>query len=311
MDANWKRRLNRIVQELTEQKLLRHQKAIQPSTSSVFEARVVEGSRSSPVKLFASNDYLGLADHPELRHACAQSAALYGMGVRSSALICGYSPLHNELETRLAAHTKKETCLLFPTGFAANVAVISVLGDGSEVAVFSDALNHASIVDGCRLAARSGAQIKIYRHNDAVHLESILSNCTRALKVVVTESLFSMDGDFAQLKTLVALKEKYGLLLVVDEAHAMLVAGETGGGISEFQNVQNKVLYILYKSHLLQVDIVIGTLSKAFGSMGGFICTTKQLRDLLLTKGRTQMFSTALPIPNVAAALSALHISQR
>ncbi|GMN41023.1 hypothetical protein TIFTF001_010246 [Ficus carica] len=220
--------------------------------------------------LFSGNDYLGLSSHPTIGKAAAKAALEHGMGPRGSALICGYTNYHRLLESSLADLKKKEDCLLCPTGFAANMAVMVTLGsvgsllasdvkplEHERVAIFSDALNHASIIDGIRLAERQrSVELFIYRHCNMNHLNALLSSCTLRKKVVVTDSLFSMDGDFAPMNELVKLREKYGFLLVIDDvsppkAHGTFVCGKNGGGVAEQFNCEK------------DVDICVGTLSKA------------------------------------------------
>lgn len=262
------------------------------------------------VKLFSLNDYLGLSTHPEICAASSQAALAYGNGPRSSALVGGYTCYHKDLETALARLKGTEDTLLFPTGFAANLAVISAVASAGDVDIFSDELNHASIIDGARLGKRKDGsiQLHIYRHNDMAHLDSLLrSTLARASgrsntgrkQLVVTDSLFSMDGDFADIQGLVALKQKYGFLLAVDEAHATLVCGPNGEGAVASAGVVDSV------------DLHIGTLSKAFGAMGGFVACSSQWKDLFVNLGRTQVFSTSLPVPVVASALAALKVAAK
>ncbi|GMP69849.1 hypothetical protein CsSME_00028947 [Camellia sinensis var. sinensis] len=222
--------------------------------------------------LFSGNDYLGLSSHPTVSTAAAKAALAHGMGPRGSALICGYTSYHGLLESCLADLKKKEDCLLCPTGFSANMALMTTLGNlGSllakarkplkdeRVAIFSDALNHASIIDGIRLAERQGnAEVLVYRHCDMSHLNELLFSCTMKKKVVVTDSLFSMDGDFAPMSELVKLRKRHGFLLVIDDAHGTFICGKNGGGVAEEFNCES------------DVDICIGTLSKAAGCHGGF-----------------------------------------
>ncbi|KAH9574727.1 hypothetical protein CY35_01G074200 [Sphagnum magellanicum] len=224
------------------------------------------------LRLFSGNDYLGLSVHPAVRSAAAEAALEFGMGPRASALVCGYTYHHRLLESTIAELKSTEECLLCPSGFAANMAVMTavtslapgtVKGQENVVAIFSDALNHASIIDGARVAQRqSNAEVYVYKHNDMAHLQLLLSKCTRERKVVVTDSLFSMDGDFALLVELVALRRQHGFLLVIDEAHGTLVCGENGGGVAEALGVQD------------EIDIHVGTLSKAVGCQGGFIASS-------------------------------------
>jgi len=173
-----------------------------------------DSDRWCRLTLFSSNDYLGLSSHPAVRAAAAAAAARWGAGPRSSALVAGYTHEHRALESGLAALKGTEECLLFPTGYAANSAVIPAMCDGPDCHIFSDALNHASIIDGCRLAARAGARVSAYRHNDIAHLESLIDASDATRKMIVTDSLFSMDGDYAPLRELAALKHRHpGVLL--------------------------------------------------------------------------------------------------
>lgn len=247
---------------------------------------------------FGSNDYLGLSTHPEVRSDAAAAAAKYGCGPRSSALLGGYTHYHRELETSLAALKHAEEALLFPTGYAANMAVLGTLADGPDCAIFSDELNHASIIDGARLAARgAGSALYVYRHNDSNHLATLLAASKAPRKLIVSDSLFSMDGDFADVEGLVSLRDKYGAMLLLDEAHATLVCGDSGGGFAESAGLAEKV------------DFSVGTLSKAFGSHGGFVTCSRLLKQLILSRGRPGIYSTALPLPTVAAASAALRVA--
>ncbi|XP_024461675.2 8-amino-7-oxononanoate synthase isoform X3 [Populus trichocarpa] len=260
--------------------------------------------RFKKLLLFSGNDYLGLSSHPTIARAVAKAAQEHGMGPRGSALICGYTNYHRLLESSLADLKKKEDCLLCPTGFAANMAVMVALGNivsllaaaekpmkEDRIALFSDALNHASIIDGIRLAERQHTvDVYVYRHCDMSHLSSLLSSCELKKKVVVTDSLFSMDGDFAPMIELVNLRERHGFLLVIDDAHGTFVCGKHGGGVAEEFNCDR------------QVDICIGTLSKAAGCHGGFIACSKKWKQLIQSRGRSFIFSTSSPVPIVAAA---------
>ena len=252
--------------------------------------------RGLPVTLFSGNDYLGLADHPLVRAAAAEAAAAHGFGPRGSALICGYTEAHASLEAELATLKGVEAAVLTPTGFAANLCVLQALA-GDDVAIFSDALNHASIVDGCRLAVRSGALVQVYRHGDVSHLEELLAACSSTRKIIVTDTVFSMEGDLAPLVDLVAVKRRYEAMLIVDDAHGTLVHGATGSGVAEQLGVS------------ADVDLHVGTLSKAFGALGGFVAGSRSWCDWLVNRGRAQVFSTALPLPVVAAARAALTIA--
>lgn len=248
------------------------------------------------VVLFSGNDYLALSDHPAVRDAASRAALHVGLGPRGSPLVCGYTDAHEALEDELAVLAGTQSALLFPTGFAANLAVLASLAD-EDTAIFSDALNHASIIDGCRLARLSGASVSVYAHRNMAELEAQLTACQRPRRLLVTDGVFSMDGDVAPLAELARLKARHGALLAVDEAHASLVFGPTGGGAAEALGVSHAV------------DLHVGTLSKAFGAQGGFIATSHTLRRWLLHKGRSFVYSTALPVPVVAAARAALAVA--
>ncbi|CAL4932269.1 unnamed protein product [Urochloa decumbens] len=263
--------------------------------------------------LFSGNDYMGLSSHPAVREAAVKAAQEYGMGPRGSALICGYTTYHKLVEESLAELKKKEDCLLCPTGFSANMAVMTALGSISSllavgrkpaeherIAIFSDALNHASIIDGIRLLERQQeALVFVYKHCDMFHLDFLLSSCSMEKKVVVTDSLFSMDGDFAPFPELVKLRRKYGFLLIIDDAHGTLVCGENGGGAAELFECEN------------DIDISVGTLSKAAGCQGGFIACSTRWKSLIQSRGRSFIFSTALPVPVVASVHAALYVSRK
>jgi 8-amino-7-oxononanoate synthase len=248
--------------------------------------------------LFSSNDYLGLSSHPEVREAAARAAQDLGMGPRGSALICGYTDHHAALEAELAALKGCQAALLTPTGYAANMAAIGALA-GQGVAFFSDALNHACIIDGLRLARAQGATVHVYPHADAEALEALMAASGAPRKVIISDAIFSMDGDGAPLAHLARLKLLHNALLVLDEAHGTLVYGPRGEG---------------YAAHCGLADVVdlhVGTLSKAFGAQGGFIACSAAMRAAILNLGRPQIYSTALPVPTVAAARAALAIATR
>ena len=241
---------------------------------------------------FASNDYLGLSAHPAVRAAAHDALDRWGTGAGASRLVTGSRPVHAELEAELAQWKGAEAAVCFPTGFAANLGVLSVLG-GPGVRVFSDELNHASIIDGCRL---SHAEVVVYRHRDLGHLEELLSSSetqpTRA-SLVVTDSVFSMDGDAAPLDELGALCARHRALLVIDEAHAVL------GPRLEQSAVTGSPSSTIVR---------VGTLSKALGALGGFVAASGDVVDLLVNRARSYIFSTALPPADAAAALAAIRI---
>ena len=242
------------------------------------------------LSLFSSNDYLGLSAHPMVKEAIVETAKEWGMGPRGAALICGYTPHHEALERELALLKETESALLFPTGFQANLGLLSALG-GKDTAFFSDALNHASIIDGIRL---SKSPVHVYRHGDMEQLRELLRRENVACPIIVTDALFSMEGTLAPLKELVRIKEETGALLVVDEAHSTLVYGKNGGGLAGQEGVAG------------QIDFHVGTLSKAFGCQGGFIATSRERREWLLNVARSYVFTTAMPLPLVEGARAAL-----
>eukprot|EP00892_Ulva_mutabilis_P009057 jgi/Ulvmu1/6523/UM003_0156.1 len=276
---------------------LRMPTALTPGEDSSVRVMVRhQGSLSHRVTLFSTNDYLGLSAHPHVRQAVAEAATVFGMGPRTAPLVSGHTTLHARLEREIANLKHAETCLLFPTGFAACIAAVSSLAADNRAAVFSDALNHASLIDGCRLAARRGAQTFIFRHMDYQHLEELLEEHKDVPnKLVLTDGVFSMDGYTADMAELNRLKAKHGFLLAVDDAHGTLVVGQSGGGVSDLNGGDC-------------VDVHIGTLSKAIGCHGGFIACTEEIKMLLVNFGRTYIFSTALPAPTVAGALAALEV---
>jgi len=249
-----------------------------------------------------SNDYLGLRRDPRLAEAAARAARHYGAGAGAARLLRGSCPLHEELESALAAWKGTEACLLFNTGFQANATLIpALLGPGD--AVFSDALNHASLVDGCRMAKAGGAHLGVFRHRDLADLEAQVqawqaSAPLGALALVASDAVFSMDGDAADLPALVHLCERQDSLLLVDEAHATGLLGVDGAGLAQLQGVQGRV------------PLVMGTLGKALGAFGAFVCCDTTLREHLLNTARGFIFSTALPPPVLGAALEGLRLAR-
>ncbi|XP_030937002.1 8-amino-7-oxononanoate synthase-like [Quercus lobata] len=263
--------------------------------------------------LFCGNDYLGLTSHPTIKRAAVKAAQEHGMGPRGSALICGYTNYHRQLESSLADLQKKEDCLLCPTGFAANMALMVTIGsiasllavgrkpsEEERIAIFSDAQNHASIVDGIYLAERQqSVEVFVYRHCDMSHLNALLLKCKLKRKAVVTDSLFSMDGDFAPMVEIAKLRKKHQFLFVIDDAHGTLVCGKNGGGVTEEFNCEG------------DVDICIGSLSKATGCIGGFIACSKSWKQLIQSRGRSFIFSTTMPIPIAAAAHASVIVAKK
>jgi glycine C-acetyltransferase len=246
--------------------------------------------------LLCSNDYLGLASHPALCQAAVRAMERYGFGTGASRLVSGTSALHKELENRIALFKGTEAALLFNSGYAANTGIIPALAGAGDL-ILSDGMNHASIVDGCRL---SKAQVKVYPHKESAQVEKLLKNNLRAKrKLIVTDGVFSMDGDIAPLPDLVYLSEKYGALLMVDDAHGTGVLGRTGKGTAEHFGLSGRV------------HIQMGTLGKAFGSFGAYAAGSRELVDFLINSSRSFIYSTSLPSLVCAASLAAIDVVEQ
>jgi 8-amino-7-oxononanoate synthase len=239
---------------------------------------------------FASNDYLGLTSHPAVKAAAHDAIDRWGTGSGASRLVVGSRPIHHELELNLARWRGTESAVLFPTGFAANLGLLATLGSRGVV-VHSDELNHASIIDGCRMARANGSKVVAYPHLDLEVLAENLESHSDARQVVVTDSVFSMDGDVAPITQLAALCARYSALLILDEAHA--------------------VLEPIPPPQLSGTTIVqVGTLSKTLGALGGFVAGPAAVIDLLVNRARTYIFTTAPSPADSAAALAAIGILQ-
>jgi 8-amino-7-oxononanoate synthase len=245
-----------------------------------------------PVLMLCSNNYLGLADHPRVREAAAEAAMRYGAGSGASRLVSGNMTIHRRLEEALADFKGAEACLLFGSGYLANAGVVSALTQEGDV-VFSDALNHASIVDGCRL---SRAETFIYDHCDVDHLEWGLRQAEGRGALIVTDGVFSMDGDMAPLREIVELAHRYDARVMVDEAHGTGCVGPGGRGLVAQLDLEE------------EVDVIVGTLGKSLGSYGAYVLCGETMAKLLINTARTLIFSTALAPPSVAAAIAALEL---
>jgi 8-amino-7-oxononanoate synthase len=246
-----------------------------------------------PVLLLCSNNYLGLAEDPRVREAAAEAAMRWGVGAGASRLVSGTMTIHALLEQRLAAFEGSEACVLFGSGYLANLGAIGALA-GPGDAIFSDELNHASIIDGCRA---SRAEVIVYRHLDMDDLERRLrAHRGGGRRVIVSDSVFSMDGDVAPLQRIVELARAHDARTIVDEAHATGALGEGGRGAVAAAGLRG------------EVDVLVGTLGKALGSYGAYVCASEQMVRYLVNTARPLIFSTAPPPPSVAGALAALEL---
>jgi len=267
------------------------------------QLRHVEGEQGPTIFLdgqevlnLSSNNYLGLANHPAIRAAAKEAIDRYACGSGASRLISGNMTLHLELEESIAKLKGAEAALIFNSGFQANVGLLSTLVGEGDV-IFSDALNHASIIDGCRL---SRAEALIYPHCDLDRLESDLRKTQKnSKKLIVTETVFSMDGDIAPVREIADLAARHGAVVMVDEAHATGVFGPNGGGIVEEMGLAGKVL------------IQMGTLGKALGGFGAYVAGSRNLRDLLINRCRSFIFTTSLPPVVIAMAKAAIDIIKK
>ena len=260
----------------------------------------IEGKK---VLNLCSNNYLGLADDKRLKAAAIAAVKKFGVGAGASRLVSGSTALHEKLEEKLADFKNQEACLVYPSGYSANLGIISALADRESI-VFSDRLNHASIIDGIIL---SRAELVRYPHRDVEALEKLLGHQgftkgspSHQKRLIVTDSVFSMDGDIAPIHELLRLAEEYDCLLMIDEAHATGVLGKNGrGALEHFGLKANKRI------------IQMGTLSKALGGLGGFVCASRELIDYLVNRSRSFIFSTALPAALCASALEAIRIIEK
>jgi 8-amino-7-oxononanoate synthase len=281
-----------ILQELADRALLRRLRSID----------AVEGTRleleNTSLTNFAGNDYLGLSQHPAVRQAAIEAIDRFGLGAAASRLITGTLAPHKVLEEQLAAFKGTEAAISFSSGYAAAVGTITAIADRQDVVIL-DKLAHASLIDGARL---SGAQLRIFPHNDLSRLREILEwaheHYPNAKIWIITESLFSMDGDYSPLCDLVGLKDEYGANLFLDEAHATGVIGPGGKGLAAHWALGQRI------------EVQMGTLSKALGGSGGFITSSRALIDLLINRARSFIFSTAPPPAIAAGASAALGIVQ-
>jgi glycine C-acetyltransferase len=267
------------------------------SKHQYFHLRILEGEQK-PVATFdgkevinlSSNNYLGLTTHPKLRRAAIDATRKYGVGSGAVRTITGTMKIHMDLEEQIARFKKVEACVVFQSGFTANAGTVSALL-GKEDLIISDELNHASIIDGCRL---SRATIKVFKHKDVADCERALKETENwpGKKLLITDGVFSMDGDIANLPALCDLAEKFNCIMMVDDAHSSGVLGNRGRGTVDHHNCHGRV------------DIQVGTLSKAIGALGGYVCGSRDLIEFLYHRARPFLFSTSHP-PSVAATCQA------
>ena len=266
--------------------------------------RILEGRQlpqaqfdGQPVVNLSSNNYLGLTTHPELVKAALRATEEYGVGSGAVRTIAGTMKIHMALEEKIARFKQVEACVVFQSGFTANAGTVSaILGKGDII--ISDELNHASIIDGCRL---SRAEIKIFPHKDLSALERILQETQGhpGKKLVITDGVFSMDGDIAPLPQVVELAERYGSIMMLDDAHSSGVLGRNGRGTVDHYGLDGRV------------DIQVGTLSKAIGSLGGYVCGTRALIEYLYHRARPFLFSTSHPPAVAACCIAAFEVLER
>ncbi len=262
--------------------------------------RLISGAQESSVILdgqevilLSSNNYLGLATHPALKQAAQDAIARFGCSAGSSRLISGTMELHQQLEQRLAASKGTAAALVFPSGYHANIGVLSALMEPDDT-ILSDELNHASIIDGCRL---SRARVQVFRHCDVAHLEALLiASRHTGRRLIVTDSVFSMDGDVAPLAEIAALARRFDAWVMVDEAHASGVFGAYGAGVVEALGLQHAI------------DIQMGTLGKALGGAGAYVAGSRELIEWLINRARSFVYTTGIPPAVAASALAALEV---
>ena len=267
------------------------------------ELNIVEGAQGTHLKIkgkaclsFCSNNYLGLANNPLVIKAVKDAVEKYGWGTGASRLVSGNMRMHEALEGEISRFKEKEASIVFPTGYMANIGTISSLVSKGDL-IICDKLNHASIIDGCRL---SGAEFRVYPHCEMEKLENILKKSTKySRKLIVTDTVFSMDGDIAPLPDIVRIAHKYKAMVMVDEAHGTGVFGKKGRGVVEHFKLSKKV------------DIVMGTLSKAVGSLGGYVSGDTDLINYLRNKARPFMYTTALPPAVCAASIAGIKLIRK
>ena len=286
MGASW------VVEEIEDLKRKNLYRFLRNLGTPTDHTIIVDGKR---LVNLSSNNYLGLAASKEVVSLVEEGMKRWGFGSGASRLIVGNFEIHREAEAKLAEFKGKEDALLFSSGYMANLSLMTALTDDSTE-IFSDELNHASIVDGCRL---SRAKVSIYRHRDVNHLEELLRKSRAKRKLVVTDGVFSMDGDVAPLRDIVSLKERYEFLFIVDDAHGTGVMGKEGRGVVHREGVVE------------EVDVIMGTLGKALGLFGAFVASSRDIVELLINKARPFIYTTALPPCIAYAVVGVLDIVKR
>lgn len=281
-------------------------KLLEIENTSLFRTlKIIQSNSATTIKIngrnfinFSSNNYLDLAGNQEINKAAINAVEKYGLAGTSSRLVSGNLSIHEELEAKLAAFKNKQASLVFPSGYQTNIGVISsLMSNEKNSCIIMDKLNHASLWDGAKLSA---SRIFVYEHCDMNSLEKILKRTNEyKIKLVITESVFSMNGDFTPLKDFVELCQKYGAISMVDEAHSTGVFGKEGKGLAEVFNIADKI------------DITIGTLSKAFALQGGFVCGSRRFIDFLINKNRAFIYTTAVSPVLCATALKSLEIVKK
>ena len=287
MDRSLLSQIHRELLELRQRNLLR---CPGTSDSAASKTAVVDGRQ---IRVFCSNNYLDLANDPKVLAAVGDGLARWGWGSGSSRLICGTTTAHVSLEQQLAQFKGYQAAVLFPTGYMANLGLLNALVGSGDILLI-DKLCHASIIDAARA---SRARSRFFSHNDIDRLALLLERCAQARRIcIITEGIFSMDGDLAQLGQIVQLKKKHRALLIVDDAHGTGVLGEHGRGTAELLGVEE------------HIDVTVATLSKAFGSIGGFVCCSDEIAEYLRNRSRSYIYTTAAPAVACLAAQAALQI---
>jgi 8-amino-7-oxononanoate synthase len=290
----WQDQLADELHRRREHDLLR---VLRPHPSST---RLIRREGAAPLLNFASNDYLALASHPRLIAAARDAVARFGVGAGASRLVVGDLEIHRQVERHFAAFKHAEAALLCPTGYMANLAVVTALAGPGDT-LFSDKLNHASLIDAARAAGgglgSSGATVRVFPHGDLNKLERLLERAADARRrIIVTDSVFSMDGDLADLPTLCDLRDKYDAILIVDEAHGTGVLGERGSGLAEMQGVAGRI------------DVTVSTASKALGALGGIVTGSQLVIDTLVNTARSFIYTTAMPPAQAAVIGEAIRV---